>query len=193
MQTPIEITWHNLDPSPPCEERIHQRAARLEQFFGRIVRCRIVIEEAHRRHRHGNQYEVRIELSVPGSELSVNRKPGDDDAHADPLVAIRDAFDAMERKLKRWKQQHSGRPEETVGPLQGRVAEIDHARDFGHIDAADGRSVYFHRNAVVGADFDAIKPGDPVELVVDRGEDAVGAHASTVRPISTEAYAGRRG
>ena len=193
MQTPVEISWHNMEPARHVEARVNQRVERLEKFFGRIVRCHVVVEAPHQRHRQGNRYEVRLEVTVPGGELSVNRSPGDDEAHFDVLVAVRDAFDAMERKLGRWKDQHTGRPEEQAGPLQGRIAEIDHGRDFGQIAAADGRLVYFHRNAVVAGDFDAMRQGDTVELVVDRGEDAQGAHASTVRAISPGAFVERRG
>lgn len=191
MQTPVEISWHNMEPARHVEARVNQRVARLEKFFGRIVRCHVVVEAPHQRHRQGNRHEVRVEVTVPGGELSVNRSPGDDEAHFDVLVAVRDAFDAMERKLGRWKDQHTGRPEVLAGALQGRVAEIDHGRDFGQITAADGRLVYFHRNAVVGGDFDAMREGDTVELVVDRGEDAQGAHASTVRTISPGAFVER--
>lgn len=193
MQVPPEIIWHNMDPARHVEARVNQRVARLEKFFGRINRCQVVVEAPHQRHRQGNLYEVRLDVTVPGGELSVNRKPGDDNAHADVLVAVRDAFDAMERQLRRWKDQHKGRPEEQAGPLQGRIAEIEHERGFGQIAAADGRLVYFHRNAVVGGDFDAMNTGDTVELVVDRGEDAEGPHASTVRAISPGAFVDRRG
>ncbi len=193
MQTPVEITWHNMAPVRHVETRVKQRVARLEKFFGRITRCHVVVEAPHQRHRQGNRYEVRVEVTVPGGELSVNRGPGDDEAHIDVLVAVRDAFDAMERKLGRWKDQHTGRPEEQAGPLQGRIAEIDHDRGCGQIAAADGRLIYFHRNAVVAGDFGEMREGDTVELVVDRGQDAQGAHASTVKAISPGAFVDHRG
>lgn len=193
MQSPVEIVWHNMDPAPHVEARVNQRIKRLDQFFDRIIGCHVVVEASHQRHRQGNQYEVRLDLTLPGGALSVSRRPGDDHAHFDVLVAVRDAFDAMERQLKRWNEQHKGRPEEQAGPPQGRIAEIDHARDFGQIAAADGRLVYFHRNAVVAGDFDAMNVGDTVEMVVDRGQDAEGAHASTVRAINPAAFVEQRG
>jgi ribosomal subunit interface protein len=193
MQTPVEITWHNTDPMRRVEARINQRMARLEKLFDRIIRCHVVVEAPHHHQRQGNLYEVRLDLGLPGADLSVNRKPGDDNAHVDVMVAVRDAFDAMERQLKRWKDRRSGRPEVQAEPLQGRVVEIDRTAGSGQIVAADGRMVYFHRNAIVSGDFTALEEGDMVELVVDRGDDAVGAHASTVRVISEAAFAVRRG
>jgi len=190
METPAEIIWHSMDPTPYIAKRIDDRIARLEKFFGRIVRCRVVIEAAHQRHRKGNEYEVRVELGIPGGELSINRRPGDDGAHADLKVAVRDAFDAMERQLRRWKEEHSGRPAAPETPLQGTVAEIDHEERFGHINATDGRSIYFHANSVVTGDFDKLNAGDTVELVVAPQDDAEGLHASAVRSIGAQRFAG---
>jgi ribosomal subunit interface protein len=188
MQTPAEITWHNMDPIPHVAKRIDHRIERLEKFFGRITRCHVVVEAPHQRRRQGNQYEVRMDVTTPGGQFSIDRRPGDDHAHTDILVAVRDAFDAMERQLRRWNDEHSGRPEVRAAPLQGRIAEIDLNAESGQIAATDGRLVYFHRNSVVGGKFDKLSAGDTVELVVDRGEDAVGAHASTVRPIAAQRF-----
>jgi ribosomal subunit interface protein len=189
MQTPVEISWHNMDPAPHIEKRVNERVARLEKFFGRIIASRVVIEAPHQRHRVGNEYEVRVEVTVPGGILAIDRRPGNDHAHADPLVALRDAFDAMERKLRRWKDEHSGRPElHETGRLQGRVAELDRAAGAGHIAVTDGRLVYFHRNSVVDGSFDEIEVDDPVELVIAPPDDAEGLHASTVRPIGAQRF-----
>lgn len=190
METPAEIVWHNMDPVPYIAKRVDTRIARLEKFFGRIVRCRVVIEAAHLRHRKGNQYQVRVEVGTPGGELSINRRPGDDNAHFDLKVAIRDAFDAMERQLRRWKEEHSGPPITQQTPLQGKVAEIDHKAGFGHIDTTDGRSIYFHANSVVSGNFERLRIGDAVELVVAPRDDAEGLHASTVRSIGAQRFAG---
>ncbi len=191
MQTPVEIIWHNMEPARHVEERVNQRVVRLEKFFGRITHCHFVVEAPHQRHRTGNQYEVRLEVSVTGGELSVNRRPSNDFAHADVRVAVRDAFDAMERQLRRWKDEHSGRPEAHAAPLQGRVDEIDFHASSGQIATTDGSLVYFHRKPVVTGEFDQLNAGDPVELVVDPGENAAGAHASTVRPIGAQRFVDR--
>lgn len=189
MQGPIEIIWHEIEPLPHVEKRVRERIARLEKFFDRIIGVHVVVEAAHRRHRVGNEYEVRLEVTVPGSILTIDRKPGDVHAHTDPLVAVRDAFEAMERKLKRWKEQHSGRPEVGDSPmLQGKVAELNRRADSGQISVTDGRLVYFHRNAVVNQSFDALGIGDPVELIIAPEDDATNLHASTVRRIGTQEF-----
>lgn len=189
MQTPVEIIWHGLEPVPHVEKRVRERVARIEKFFGRIIGCHVVVDAGQHRHRIGNEYEVRLEVTVPSGILSINRKPGDDHAHTDPLVAVRDAFDAMERKLRRWKDEHGGRPEVDATPmLQGRIAELNALAGSGQIAVTDGRLVYFHRNAVVYGAFDTLDVGDPVELIIAPRDDAINLHASTVRRIGAQEF-----
>jgi ribosomal subunit interface protein len=96
MQTPVQIAFHGLDCSEAARGLIQEKADWLERFYDRITGCRVVVETPHRRRRQGNEYLVRIDLSVPGGELVVNR----DFAHQDLDVAIGRAFDAARRQLE---------------------------------------------------------------------------------------------
>lgn len=184
MQTPLEIHFKNMGRSEAVETAVRERIGKLEKLFDGITSCHVYIDAPHRHHRKGNHYEVRMEVRIPGKELAVNNKPGDVNAHEDVYVAIRDAFNAMERQLKRWKRQVRGEPRGREAPLQGRIAEIHSDQGYGQIATTDHRLVYFHKNSVVGADFADLKADDPVELVVQTGESEKGPQASTVRPIS---------
>lgn len=181
MQTPLEISFTNMDRSEALETRIREKTDKLEKIFNGITSCHVFIEAPHRHHRKGNHYEVRIELRVPGTELAVNNKPGDVNAHEDVYVALRDAFRAMERQLKRWKQQVRGDVKHHEPPLQGRVAELHAGEGYGQIATTDGRLVYFHENSVLNGEFGSLEEGDTVELVVRHGDK--GPQASTVRRI----------
>jgi cold shock CspA family protein len=128
---------------------------------------------------------VRLEVRVPGAELAVTDKPGDITTHADIYSAVRDAFKAMERQLKKWKQKKVGEVKAHEAPLQGRIAELHADKGYGQIAATDGRLVYFHKNSLVSGTFDELAEGDTVELVVQSGESPVGPQASTVRPIGS--------
>lgn len=188
MQTPLEISFHNMDRTEMVASRLRERVARLEKFYGRATSCHVTVEIPHRRKQTGNTYQVRIEVRVPGTELTVNNRPGDVNAHEDVLVAIRDAFDAMERQMKKWKLKASGDVKVHDQPVQGKVADIHPDRDYGHIATTDGRLIYFHRNAVLTDGFDTLKTDDPVELVIRYGDAEDGPHASTVRPIGPMRY-----
>ena len=100
MQLPLQITFRHMDPSPALEARIRERAEELDQFFDRITSCRVVVECENKRHQQGKLFEIRVDLTVPGREIVVGRDPGENHAHEDAHVAVRDAFDAARRQLE---------------------------------------------------------------------------------------------
>jgi ribosomal subunit interface protein len=102
MQLSPQITFHNLGPSTAIEGVVREKIAKLEEFCDRITGCRVVVEIPHRHHQHGNFYQVRIDLTVPGEEIIVNREAPPHTQYRDVHVAIRDAFDAARRKLEEY-------------------------------------------------------------------------------------------
>lgn len=101
MQIPLQITYRDFPPSDAIAAKIQQQVAKLEHFSNRITNCRVVVEAPHQHHRQGNLYHVRISLSLPGKELAIANS-SKNHAHEDIYVAIRDAFAAAERQLKRY-------------------------------------------------------------------------------------------
>jgi ribosome-associated translation inhibitor RaiA len=111
MDTPLEIAFHNLTPSPSLEEDIRKRVAKLERLYPRLAGCRVAIEAPHKQHRTGNIYEAHIEMHVPGGKLVVSREPHHPkQRHAKPDVyaSVRDAFKAAENQLKSFKDLQRG-------------------------------------------------------------------------------------
>ncbi len=103
MQTPLQITIRDVEHSEALETRIRNKAAKLEEFFDRIVSCRIVVEMPHKHHHQGKHFNVRIDIGVPGSEIVVNR-----DHDEDVYVALRDAFDAAKRQIEDYARKIHG-------------------------------------------------------------------------------------
>jgi ribosomal subunit interface protein len=100
MQVPLQVTFIGMEPSAALEARARQKMEKLERFFDRIISGQVVIEAPHRHHHQGKCYAVRIRLRVPGREIDVSRAGPQDQAHEDPYVALRDAFDAAGRQLE---------------------------------------------------------------------------------------------
>lgn len=98
VEIPLQITFRNMEPSPAVEARLREKAAKLQRLYGKITACRVVVEAPHEPHK-GRSFKVSIDLSAPGREILVSKGVGDDHAHEDVYVAIRDAFDAASRKL----------------------------------------------------------------------------------------------
>ena len=143
MQVPPQISFHGMDPSPAVRDRVLERIEKLEEFHGRITSCRVAITAPHRHSRKGKIYDVRVDVSVPGRELIVNREPGQDHAHEDVYVAIRDAFNAMQRQLEDHVRKHSGfRVKEHPQKSHGEVVRIFEEQGYGFIASGDGREFF---------------------------------------------------
>lgn len=181
MQVPLEVTFRNMEPSDSLERKVRQRVDKLHRYFDRIVSCHVAIEVPHRSPAHALTYHVRIEVRVPEKVLVVSRDPGDRKDHFDAHLVVRDAFDAMERQLEEHSRKVRGEVKTPSAALQGRVLRT--FDDHGFIETTDGREVYFHRNSVVGVDFDKLNQNEPVELVLMHGESPAGPQASTVKRI----------
>jgi ribosome-associated translation inhibitor RaiA len=109
MQSPLQITFRHMDPSAALEARIRQRAGELDAVCDRIISAHVTVECPHpRRHYHGKVFEVRVDLALPGKDIVVAREPPTKHAHEDPYVAVRDAFDAVRRRLEDYVRERRG-------------------------------------------------------------------------------------
>jgi len=118
MQVPLQVSFRNMPPSPAVEADIRDKAAKLEEFYDRITSVRVVVETAHRQHRQGKLFHVRIDVRVPGRELVVRREPAEHRAHEDVHVAVRDAFDAAKRQLEDYVRETRGNVKTHDTPLR---------------------------------------------------------------------------
>jgi cold shock CspA family protein/ribosome-associated translation inhibitor RaiA len=175
MQTPLEIAFHNLPSSAELEAEIRARFAKLERLYEHLTACRVSVEALHQQHQTGNIYEVHIVMTVPGRDLVVSHEPHRAKqrvAQPDIHGSVRDAFRAAERQLKDFKRRVDGAVKAHAPMFHGEVSQLYPAQDHGFILTSTGTQLYFHRNSVLGTDFDRLKRGDPVhfvEIVGDTG------------------------
>ena len=181
MEQPLQITFRDVPRSEALEAVIREKAEKLDQFYEKVMACRVVVERPHGHHHKGQLYHVRIDLTVPRGELVIKRDPKEHHAHEDPYVAVRDAFKAARRKLQDYARKQRGDIKAHELPPHGIVSEIIPIQDFGRILSSDGREIYFHRNSVVDGDFDLLEEGDQVWYSEEPGED--GPQASTVHIV----------
>jgi len=178
MRLPLQIAFHQMEPSAALEAQIREHAGRLDRFYDRIMACRVLVEASHRRRRKGNLYRIRIDVTVPGKELVITRDPPEHHAHEDPYVSIRDAFDAARRQLEDFARVQRAATKAHEPLPRGTIAKLFPERDYGFVETADGRELYFHRNAVLGEEFDKLTLGTEVSFVAEMGEK--GSQASTI-------------
>lgn len=130
MQLPLQIVFHQLTPWPGAEATLRERAAQLERFHPNLSSCRVVVEETQRHHRLGRPVAVRIDVRLPGHELSVNRQHD-----TDFNVAAREAFEAMKRQLEDlWRRQRGQVKRHVSAPAVAQEAqggeESERGQDF---------------------------------------------------------------
>lgn len=166
MQIPLQITIHDMPHSEALEALIRDKVKKLDSLFAHVTSCRVVVEMPHRHQHQGKQFNVRIDLDVPGNEIIVNR-----DHDEDVYVALRDAFDAARRQLEDYVHRLRRETKTHVIEHVGHVKRILHRDGFGFIAGADGSELYFHRDNVINPSFDQLKVGDEVKFVEEMGTD----------------------
>jgi ribosome-associated translation inhibitor RaiA len=189
MQTPLQITFHQMEPSPALEADIRSWVADLESFFSRIVSCRVKVEAPHHHHHQGGRYKVLVDIGVPGHHVVIGRSPEENGAHEDAYVAVRDAFRAARRQLEAYVRRRRGDVKERVVPRHGAVIHLEPDLEYGRLVAEDGVTFYFHRNSVMGG-IERLQIGSEVRFHEESGiegpqastVEAVGANATHARP-----------
>ncbi|HEY5622273.1 MAG TPA: HPF/RaiA family ribosome-associated protein [Gammaproteobacteria bacterium] len=171
MQNQIQIVFQNMDASPAVEDAVRERAKKLERFGTKIQSCRVTIEAPHKHHKKGKTYRVVIDLRVPGREIVVSRDPGQNHAHEDVYVAIRDGFNAAARQLQDHVRVRQGKVKHHELQHHGSISSIHVDDDYGRIETPDGREVYFHRNSVLNADFEKLEVGAEVRFDEEQGDE----------------------
>ena len=181
MQLPLQVSFRRMERSPSIEAAIREKAARLDRFAGRIMCCRVVVEPAGKHRVYGNQYEVRIDLTLPNGEVVATREPSEHKEYKEIAIALRDAFDSLVRQLEEHVRIQRGDVKFHVGTPHGRVNKLVPDEDYGFLVTPDGREIFFHRNSVLNEAFDRLEVGTEVAFVEEEGER--GAQASTVKIV----------
>ena len=99
MDTPVEIHFHGIEKSEAIEERVRWKVSKLEKHFGRMTRCRVVLEAPHRSPAKPKVFQIKIEISLPRRQpIVVSHEREGSHASEELLLALRDAFEAALRK-----------------------------------------------------------------------------------------------
>jgi ribosomal subunit interface protein len=181
MQQPLQITFRDIPASENVEAVIREKAEKLDQYFEKIMTCRVTVESPHSHNHQGQLYHVTVDITVPGNELVASRSHDKNHAHEDVYVAIRDAFDAAIRQLQQYKRKLKNKVKTHETPAHGQVTELAPNQDYGRIQTSDGRDIYFHRNSLVRGEYGELEVGSEVRFVEESGEE--GPQASTVHVV----------
>jgi cold shock CspA family protein len=178
---PPRIAVRNTELSAEMEAEVRDGIAWLERFYDGIMGCDVSIDVPQRRRRSdARSYRVRLDVTLPGGEVVVNRQP-----RADLRTAVQDAFGAARRRLEDYARRQRGAVKTHEPRPTGRVSQYYPLAGYGFIEAADGHELYFDRRSVLGGAFERLDVGTEVRFTEEPGTR--GPQAASV------ALAGERG
>ena len=127
MQIGPIVTFRNVRASDGLIADVRRRIAKLETYYQPITSCRVQVAILDRHRLDGSRYRVRIDLTVPGSEIVVShdassrrrltteagsrrttKKLEPEPEHKYAKVAIREAFDVARRQLQDFARRQRG-------------------------------------------------------------------------------------
>lgn len=173
MIIPLQITGHGVELSEEVRDEISERANKLDKFYDRIMRCRVVVEEPKRHPHAGTLYGVHIIITVPGGEIVTKREQNED-----LLVAMRNSFQAVQRKLEDFSREQRGDVKSHEEQQRGRIGILFPDQGYGFLVSPEGYDVYFHENSVVNRTFAKLTVGMEVTFAEEMGDK--GPQASSV-------------
>jgi CspA family cold shock protein len=178
----MQIHWTDMD-----EVEAEQRAAaterleKLDEGATDLIDLRISGRHSQH-HRHGAR-EVRIICQARGREIIAARE------RDDLGLALHDALDAFEREVRKLRERRRDQRTQKLPlpPVLGVIDRVMREDGYGFVISDAGDSVYFHRNALSGLDFESLEEGQRVGLNIEAGDK--GPQATVVTPAPADAPA----
>jgi ribosomal subunit interface protein len=164
MRLPLHITLRDIPPSDALEAAIREKAEKLDQFHPNIMACRVTVEIPGKHKHQGKEFSVRLDITVPGKEIVINR-----DRHEDVYVALRDAFDTAKRQLEDYARRQRGEIKAHEAENRGQVVRLFPEEGYGFIASPDERELYFSAANVVHPSFDRLQEGMTVTYLEEAG------------------------
>lgn len=101
METPLKISFQGGDTSEALSQLITGHVETLEQLYGRMTACHVVVKIPDKHHRTSNLFSANIHMTLPGGiDINIDHTPQADNRFASPQFAVNDAFRRAKRLLK---------------------------------------------------------------------------------------------
>lgn len=180
MQVPLQITMRNIDHSDAVEQRIREKASKLDQFSDRIISCEVVLEQSQAFRKSGMLYNIRIHVTLPRKDLVVNQNEQEN-----LYLAIRESFDNMVRQIEAADRIMDGDVKHHAPLMQGEIIRL-FDQGFGFIRDSMGDEYYFNKDNLVNHTFQHLQIGMPVHFIESVGDEGLKACRVSVRRAARE-------
>jgi ribosomal subunit interface protein len=102
------VTFHDVEPSPAVQSFVEEQRKLLRGQFSDITSCRVTVGRSNKHHRHGDVFEVRIELHVPRADFIAERTSGEaDDVYATLNAAFADLRGRLQQHFERARERRN--------------------------------------------------------------------------------------
>lgn len=162
MKQPLQIRFVGMDASEAIDAAARGKADKLDHFRPDIMACRVTIELENKHQHQGRPFAVRIDVTVPDHEFSVDRVHDED-----VYVALREAFDDMKRQLEDSLRRVRGQEKLHPEPLRGEVVRFADEGRCGFISTPGGDEYWFGPDNMAGVPFEHLALGDQVQFIPD--------------------------
>lgn len=106
-----QVTYRDLDASQALNAIIDKRLMKLGRFSNAILHSRVVLESPHNHKHKGKHYRATVEIDLKGNPITISQQ--DPSIH----IAVRDAFNIAERKLKSYARQLNAHRNDKRSPI----------------------------------------------------------------------------
>lgn len=100
MKPAFDLVYRDLDASSSLSEVISKKLEKLNRYSDQILHSRVVLDTPHNHKQKGKQFRASIELDIKGHPIAITQD--NESIH----LAVRDAFNTAERKLKQISARH---------------------------------------------------------------------------------------
>lgn len=187
MDTPLRITFKDMESSEFLERQIRERAARLERFHGHIIDCRVVVEVPHRSPDSGKTpIGIAVEVHVPGKRTIIAREQEERrEMKNDHTAVVNRAFEAIERQLAELADVQGGEVKAHASAGEaGVVVRLFRDEGYGFVEVRGSPDLYFARHVMSGVGFDDLDVGTVVHVTRAMAEGPMGPQASSVKLLN---------
>lgn len=182
------LSFKDVRPSKSLREFIQKRISRLERFYNELISCRVRVELSQRKPQGTSSnpfFHVSVDLGVPGKTLVANHDHTLQHELDTPYIAVSDAFNSIERQLKRRNQRRRFSPRKSRHNLaHASISRIFYQDGYGFIQTPENREIYFHENSILDFNFKDLRVGDEVRYFEERGDN--GPQASSVHLVKSK-------
>jgi len=178
-----EISYKGMSRSARLEEYISERVKHLGRLMDGAVSCRVAVEVAQHRHKTGNPFRMRVEVTVPrGHDLVAVKERRDEELEHGLRTLARDVFDALDKQARKTAEKRRGemKAHETEEPAAF-VVRMFRDKGFGFIQTVQGDEYYFHKRSVLHDAFEQLEVGTQVRFASEVGRE--GPQATTVQVV----------